>query len=320
MDENAAKHHLRITLIGAGTIGTSLAALQLERMLSPTQLTVVDIRPDLQEYIDRALRQCLPQNMHHAIAHVNTSSSISEAVKCCDAVHECGPENLAFKCELWKEVEQSAPTDALFWSATSGIPASRQNAFLRDKSRLLVVHPFNPPHILPLLEIVPSPATSGAVTARTIDFWKVQMGRVPILLQREITGFVAGRLAWVLLREAIHLVNEEVTSVEEIDLALQNSMGTRWAYAGPFKSFHAGGGEGGLRGLFENVGATIQGCWDDAGRPRFGDGSGWEDKICSEVAACYWGMDLKERDVANRAVLTAVKLQRPQMSQRERLR
>lgn len=299
-----SKHNLNITLIGAGTIGISLAALHLKHLNSPSQLTVVDIRPSLRAYIDTTLPQYLPADLHHLISQIKTTSSVSEAVNSADIVQECGPENLDFKTSLWAEVEKHAPSHALFWTATSGIPASKQNVSLVDKSRLLVVHPFNPPHILPLLEIVPSPDTAPALIERTFDFWKHQMGREPVLLNKEITGFVAGRLAWILLQEAIYLVNEGVVGPEQIDVILQNSMGPRWAYAGPFKSFHAGGGPGGLKALFQNVGGTIQACWDDAGRVKFGDD--WEEGLYQRVSDVYGTADLKERDAANVAVLKAI--------------
>lgn len=212
-----------------------------------------------------------------------------------------------FKKQLWANVEEHAPTEAIFWTSTSGIPASMQNVLLKDKSRLLVVHPFNPPHILPLLEVVPSPDTSSSAVEKTIDFWKRQMGREPIVLKKEIPRFFAGRLAWILLQEAVYLINEGIVDVEQVDLALQNSMAIRWAYAGPFKSFHAGGGPGGLAALFKNVGDTIQACWNDAGRVQFGDGSGWERKLCERVAAVNGETNIYERDNANRSILEVVR-------------
>ncbi|KAH7010806.1 uncharacterized protein B0I36DRAFT_370100 [Microdochium trichocladiopsis] len=295
--------NLRITIIGAGTIGLSLAALHLTYLKTPSNLTIVDVRPDLESHILRSLPAFLPQSLHPCVPQVKLASSVPAAVKDSGIVQECGPENLAFKSALWSEVEQHAPPDALFWTSTSGIPASRQNAHMRDPSRLIVVHPFNPPHILPLLEIVPSPQTSQSVIDRTVEFLR-RRGREPVLLQKEITGFVAGRLAWVLLREAIHLVDQGIVTVEQLDTILETSMGPRWAYAGPFKSFHAGGGPGGLEGLLKNVGPTVQACWDDAGQVNIG--GAWEAKVFGQVREAYGALDLEERDVANRRVLEVV--------------
>jgi 3-hydroxyacyl-CoA dehydrogenase len=173
---------------------------------------------------------------------------------------------------------------------------------MQDKSRLIVVHPFNPPHILPLLEIVPSPDTSQLVIDATMKFWR-ERGREPILIRKEIKGFVAGRLAWSLLREAIHLVNEDIVTVEELDRIIESSMGPRWAYAGPFKSFNMGGGPGGLRSLLENVGESVQACWNDAGKINMGEE--WEEKVFSQTQEAYREIDLAARDRANRRILEA---------------
>ncbi|KAK2608469.1 hypothetical protein QQS21_003039 [Conoideocrella luteorostrata] len=263
----------------------------------------MDVRNDLQAYVERQLPQYLPKSFHSRISDINLASTVNEAVRGSTIVQESGPENLSFKTQLWEQVEQYAPPGALFWTSTSGIPASLQNAKLKDKTRLLVVHPFNPPHILPLLEIVPSPDTSEWATQQTLAFWRAR-GREPILLSREITGFVAGRLAWALLREAIHLVDQKVVTVEQLDRILETSMGPRWAYAGPFKSFHTGGGPGGMAALFENVGGTVQKCWDEGGKVNVGDG--WEQDVFRQVMEAYGQPSLRERDRANKSVLEAV--------------
>ncbi|KAK3170861.1 hypothetical protein OEA41_002945 [Lepraria neglecta] len=121
---------------------------------------------------------------------------------------------------------------------------------MKDPFRLLLVHPYNPPHIMPLLEIVPSPVTDPKVIERTLGFWK-NKDRTSLVLKKETTGFVANRLAYTLLREAIHLVKEGVASVKDIDDLMTSSMGPRWAVAGIFKSYHTGGGAGGAGGFLQ---------------------------------------------------------------------
>jgi 3-hydroxyacyl-CoA dehydrogenase len=170
---------------------------------------------------------------------------------------------------------------------------------MKDKSRLLVVHPYNPPHIMPLLEIVPSTLTDPAVVERTLHYWQ-HSGRVPIVLGKETVGFVANRLAFALLREAIHLVNEGVLSPHDVDQIVENSMGPRWAVAGPFKSYHAGGGTGGLQSFFQNIGGTIQDCWDDSGKVNMGES--WEGPICKQVFETYGERDPAE--LKNRTDMT----------------
>lgn len=237
-----------------------------------------------------------------------------------DIVQEQGPENVSFKQSLWPKIENAAPSTALFWSSTSGIPSSVQGINMREPARLLVVHPFNPPHIMPVLEIVPpragTPALSGSHPSqeyidRTIEYWKT-LNRSPVVLQEEVTGFVANRLSFALFREAIHLVNSGVVTAAEVDRIVEESMGPRWAVKGPFWSYHAGGGkEKGLKGFLEKIGDTIQACWDDAGTPsleRWGNASvaSWEGTLCEQVEKSY-GMledkDLRDRDEKTRQVL-----------------
>lgn len=294
------KKSLKITLIGAGTIGLSFAAFHL--IDTDTSVTIYDTRPDARSYIEKGLLQFLPTTSSSFNYHV--AATLEEAVSDADIIQESGPENLSFKKSLWKEIEQHVPKTALLWSSTSGIPASEQAADMQDQSRVIVVHPYNPPHIMPLLELIPSRTTSPDVIKRTQDFWH-ERGRVPIHIKKEVTGFVANRLAFALLREAVHLVNEGVVSVSELDSIVESSMGPRWAVAGPFKSYHAGGGSTGLEGFFKNIGGTVQACWSDAGTPNVGDG--WEEKIFKQAEETYGRVDVRERDRITRKVLQAVK-------------
>jgi 3-hydroxyacyl-CoA dehydrogenase len=237
-------------------------------------------------------------------------SDLRDAVQKSDIIQEQGPENISFKQKIWPEIERYASSDSLFWSSTSGIPASVQAVHMLDKRRLLVVHPYNPPHIMPLIEIVPSADTNPKVVVQTEEYWK-GIGREPVVLGKETTGFVANRLAFVLLREAIHLVNEGVISVPDLDRLVESSMGPRWAVAGPFKSYHMGGGAGGLEGFMENIGRTVQACWDDAGIERVGDG--WEQNIYRQTKDAYGEVKIsqfKERDAITKEVFAATSKKR----------
>ncbi|CAN9442703.1 unnamed protein product [Alternaria alternata] len=296
---------LRITLIGTGTIGLSFAAFHLSHLLGPSQLTIYDTRSNVDEYVEENLPKFFAEEPSAAaVSNIRIATSLESAVEDAHIIQESGPENLAFKKELWANVEKHAPEHSLFWSSTSGIPASEQAQDMQDKSRLLVVHPYNPPHIMPLLELVPSPDTSKEVIQRTQEFWTLR-GRVPIHIKKETTGFVANRLAFALLREAVHLVDEGVVSVEELDSIVESSMGPRWAIAGPFKSYHAGGGPAGLEGFFKNIGGTVQDCWQDSGKPNVGDG--WEKKIFRQSQDAYGTIDVSQRDRLTRRVLEVLR-------------
>lgn len=298
----------RITLVGAGTIGLSFAALHLAYLTSPTQLSIVDTRPDLEEYVRSTLPKYLAPALHGLISSIRLSASLPDAVRDADVIQEQGPENLAFKATVWKEVVQHAKPDALLWSSTSGITATSQAeaAALDDAAaaRLLVVHPYNPPHVMPLLEVVLGSRTSSETVERTVSFWRARQ-REPVVLKRECKGFVANRLAFALLREAVHLVNEGVVGVEEVDRIVETSMGPRWAVAGPFKSYHVGGGAGGLEGFFKNIGGTVQECWQDGGQVNVGEE--WEQTISRQAREAYGTVDVESRDRRTKAVLDAAR-------------
>jgi len=302
---------IRITLIRAGTIGLSFAALHLTQT-AKAEVIIYDTRPDIESYITSTLPGYLGDLFgKEAISALISSrrlqvvAELHNAVQDSDIVQEQGPENATFKQEIWPKIERYAPPECLFWSSTSGIPASVQSIRMVNPSRLVVVHPYNPPHVMPLIEIVPSPATDPKVMTRTEKYWK-DLGREPVVMGKEVTGFVANRLAFVLLREAIHLVNEGVVSVRDLDRVVESSMGPRWAVAGPFKSYHMGGGAGGFEGFMNNVGGTIQACWDDAGREKFGEG--WEKKVFQQTREAYGEVktsDFNERDATTKEVLSA---------------
>ena len=318
---------LQITLIGAGTIGLSFVALHFEHAVSPgarrLELTIYDSRPDIEEYVLKTLpaytdaeitkKPYMTGGYDVILADVRGQSrsntlifdnNLESAVSKASIIQEQGPENAAFKTALWPKIELHCPPDALLWSSTSGISASIQSIDMNDRSRLIVAHPWNPPHVMPLIEVVPSPHTSPKVILRTMEFWK-GIGKIPVCLQKEITGFVGNRLAFALLREAIHLVNEGVASVEDIDSVMQNSLGPRWAISGPFKSYQAGGGEGGIEAFFKNIGGTVQACWDDIGKVNIGQG--WEKNIFNQTKEAYGIVDTKGRDAKTGRVLNAAR-------------
>jgi 3-hydroxyacyl-CoA dehydrogenase len=296
----------KITLVGCGTIGLSFAAFHLLHLRSPSLLTIVDTRPDLEDYVRTILPKYLEASQQGLALQVKLTSNLVEGVADADIVQEQGPENVEFKAKVWAEVEQHARPSALLWSSTSGIPASAQSREMQDTSRLIVVHPYNPPHIMPLLEVVPSPQTSAEVIESTLAWWRAR-GRTPVLMKKEVTGFVANRLAFALLREGIQLVNEGVVTPEEVDEVVTSSMGPRWAVAGPFKSYHAGGGAGGLEAFFKNIGGTVQGCWEASDANRTNVGDGWENRIFKQTEKAYGTVDIAERDRKTKAVLEAVK-------------
>jgi ketoreductase RED1 len=247
-----------VAVIGAGTIGLSWAALYAAR---GHPVRVVDPRGDLGKAIHDSLpnflSQVAPLNDHNSqVAPVSVSSTVAEAVDGVVAVQESGPEQAEFKQSVFALIEESAPSNALLLSSSSGIVASVQSKEMREPRRLVIGHPFNPPHILPLVEVSADVTTDQALIDRVLSFYR-GLGKVPVQLHKEVPGFVANRLQIALLLEALRLIEDGVVSPRELDTIMENSLGIRWASIGPVLAFHLGGGTGGLRNILNHIGIGL---------------------------------------------------------------
>jgi len=264
------------TIIGGGVIGGSWAALFLAQGMS---VCIHDPAPDIESRVRAQLDTALPDL--EALGAVSTDRPIdranlplrferdlARAVAGADVIQENGPEKIDFKRALWEEVERHAKADALFLSSSSGITATLQSESMKNPERLVIGHPFTPPHILPLVEVVPGTRRDPAIVARVVAFYEA-LGKTVIVLRKEIRSFVGNRLQSALFREAMHLVREGVVTVDELDRVVTSSLGIRWAVAGPFQSFHLGGGPGGLRHFVETLGASMERLWPQLGTASF---------------------------------------------------
>jgi ketoreductase RED1 len=231
---------MKIAVIGAGTIGLSWATLFAAH---GHEVRISDPRPDLESALGELA------------GRVHIAESVSEAVRDADVVQENGPERVEFKRELFARLVTEAPEHALLLSSSSAIPSSEFTLDI-DASRVLIGHPFNPPHVMPLVEVVPNPRTTEETVQRAVEFYR-SLGRVPVVERREVPGFVGNRLQNALQREAIHLVQEGVVDPAGLDEVVLNSLGLRWAAVGPFLGSHLGGGPGGYRHLATHIGASM---------------------------------------------------------------
>lgn len=260
----------RAAVIGAGTIGLSWATLFAAKGM---HVVVNDPRPDLAEVVDRTVRQVagtLPggaRDPDELRALIELQADLDPAVTGVDVVQENGPEDIAFKRQLFARIERSAPPTAMLLSSTSGLMPTDMSRDMTSPGRLLVGHPFNPPHVIPLVEVVAGSATEPAEVAAAVDFYR-WLGKEPVVLHKEIGGFVANRLQSALFRESVSLVLQGVVDAEELDKVVTESVGPRWATAGPFESYHLGGGPGGLRHLLEHLGPGMARRWADLGQPE----------------------------------------------------
>jgi ketoreductase RED1 len=253
-------HHFRTAaVIGAGTIGLSWTALFAGHGLT---VRVSDPRPDLAEAVDNALAQFTPHlaalglDVEGLADRVHVAADVTEAVHDADVVQENGPENVGFKKQLFAQLVREAPRHALLLSSSSAIPATAFTGELQDASRILVGHPFNPPHVIPLVEVVPGERTGEEAVRTAVDFYTL-VGRTPVVERKEVPGFVGNRLQHALSREAAYLVQQGVITPDGLDTVLTHSLGIRWATVGLFLGQHLGGGPGGYRHLVEHIGASM---------------------------------------------------------------
>ena len=187
----------------------------------------------------------------HPEAKITIAPDLVSAARDADYIQESIAEDPEIKRRLFAQLDRSAPCDAIIASSTSAIPASILFCDLASRERCLIVHPVNPPHLIPLVELSPAEFTHADVVARADQFMRA-IGQSPILLKKEIEGFILNRLQWALLGEALHLVGEGYCEAEDIDRAVTDGLARRWPLLGPFAVGHLNASNG-LAGYFEGL-------------------------------------------------------------------
>lgn len=260
----------QVTIVGAGTIGASWAALFLAQGLD---VVVSDPSPDAPAQTQRRIDAAWPvlKELGHMLPNASTKSlrfepDLEQALKNADFVQENAPEREDFKIALFARIDAALAPHVIVASSSSGLIMSRLQAQCQHPERFVIGHPFNPPHLIPLVEVVGGEKTSADTIERAISFYR-RIGKYPIRLNKEVPGHIANRLQAALWREAIHLAAENVASVADIDAAVSQGPGLRWAIFGPHMTFNLGGGDGGLRQFMDHLKAPIQTWWDDLGSP-----------------------------------------------------
>ena len=286
-----------VTIVGAGVIGFSWARLF---GAGGWEVRLSDPRPDLVDLVDEHLGGGSP---------VTAVRDLAAALDGADFVQEAGPEGRAAKEQTFATLAaHTRPGVVLAASSASLLPshiAGRNPA----ADRIVVGHPFNPPELMPLVEVVPGPETSERTVLRALEVYRT-LGKVPIALKKEFPGFVANRLQKVLDDQAGYLVQQGVIDVKDLDELVRASVGLRWATVGPFQSKAVGGGPGGIRHLLAHAGAQPS---FEAGQPDPGRGM----EVVEQVERAYGvGMAayrhlVELRDARTRAVLRPLGWPRP---------
>ncbi len=255
----------RVAVLGAGTIGASWTALFLA---GGHEVAVYDPAAGsaarVQGFVERAWPALERLGLVRAGAPAAPSfhQSPAAAVEGAHWVQENGPEDLAAKRALYAAMEPGLGEDAVVASSTSGIMPSELQAGRQGEGRYLVAHPFNPPHLIPMVELVGGRATDPAAIDRAEAFYR-SVGKVTIRVKREIPGHVVNRMQVALYREAINLVLAGVADLEDVDRGIAYGPGLRWAIMGPHATHHLAGGTGGLPHLLEHIGPGLQHWMDD---------------------------------------------------------
>ena len=200
-------------------------------------------------------------------ARVRVVDEPEEAVEGAVFVQENAPEDQALKRALYGRIDPVLTADAVVASSSSGLLISSLQEGFRNGARFVVGHPFNPPHLVPLVEVVGGSGTDPEAVEWTLAFYNAH-GKRAIKVEREVPGHIANRLQAALLREAFHLLLSGTASAADIDAAVSHGPGLRWAFMGPFRTMHLAGGEGGVRGALNHFGPALESWWADFGTPR----------------------------------------------------
>ena len=256
-----------VAVIGTGTIGASWAANFLAQGLT---VTASDPGPQAEAFLRRFIDNAWPALDSLGLGpdadpgRIRFIADPAAAVDGVQFVQESGPERIDVKVELYERISQAAAPGAIFASSSSALTPSAMQVRCRHPERLVLGHPFNPPHLIPLVEVCGGARTSRESVDAAMAFYK-SIGKHPIRLNKEMPGHVSNRLQAAIFREAAYLVEQGVVDVTDVDAAVSMGPGLRWALMGPLMTFHLAGGAGGLRYLMEHIDTTT--IWPGLGTP-----------------------------------------------------
>lgn len=257
-----------IGIIGTGVIGSSWAAFYASKGF---KVKMYDIDPSLcrkghrrsMDHIGtlRSTGLLSEKAAEKAISIITTADDLSEAVEDVQLVQESIAENYETKQQVFKIMDAETSPDVILASSSSGLLITEIQKVTRHPERCLIAHPFNPPHLIPLVELVPGERTKDHTISEMKRFFE-GLGKVPVVLKKEAPGHIANRLAAALWREATHIVLRGIASVEDVDRALFAGPGIRWAFMGQHLIYHLGGGEGGMEHFLDNYSSAFEYWWN----------------------------------------------------------
>src|ERR1700720_2532280 len=261
----------RVAIIGTGVIGASWTALFLANGL---EVVATDVAPNAEAALKRFVEAAWPALKRLGLSpgasqsKLTFAADLATAVKGADLVQENGPERIDFKKKLYGQLDELLPPDVIIASSSSGLTMSEiQTGCATHPERCVIGHPFNPPHLIPLVEIVGGSKTSEGTIQRVTEFY-TSLGKRTIRLHKEVPGHVANRLQAALAREVYYLVAEGVVSVADVDTAVCWGPGLRWGIMGQVLLNHLGGGQGGIEHFFAQFTGPMTAWWKVLGSPE----------------------------------------------------
>src|SRR6516225_9904537 len=260
----------RVAIVGTGVIGASWSALYLAKGL---QVVATDPAPGaedrLRAFVAKAWTALERLGVSPGASRANLSftADLAEALTGVDLVQENGPERLDFKQKLYGQLDELLAADVIIASSSSGLTMSEiQKGAAAHPERCVIAHPFNPPHLIPLVEIVGGAKTSEETIRRATEFYK-SIGKRPVRVNKEMPGHVANRLQSAVQREVYYLVAEGIISAADVDTALSWGPGLRWGVMGNMMLNHLGGGSGGMEHFLEQFAGPLTAWWKTLGSP-----------------------------------------------------
>jgi 3-hydroxyacyl-CoA dehydrogenase len=256
-----------IAIVGTGVIGASWAALYLARGFN---VMATDPAPNaeanLRKYVDEAWKDLtvIGLSPNASRDHLKFTPDLKQALAGVDLVQENGPERKDFKIKLFADMDAFTSPETIIASSSSGLTMSVMQSACKHPERCVIGHPFNPPHVVPLVEVVAGEKTSPETVERALSFY-ASIGKKPIHVRKEVVGHVANRLQAALYREVVYLIEQGVLDVADSDVAVSWGPGLRWGLMGPNLLFHLGGGPGGIQHFMEQFTVPMSIWWKDLG-------------------------------------------------------
>jgi carnitine 3-dehydrogenase len=291
-----------VGIAGTGLIGAGWAARLLIRGID---VIAYDVSPTAEAKLKAAIKVAWP-SMEKLLGRpkkkgkLTFTTDLKEMASKAQFIHEAAPEREDLKIKLFKDIDAIAKPDVIISSSSSGFLPTRLQSECQHPERVIIGHPFNPVHLLPLVETVPGAKTSTKTMDRAGVYFE-SIGMQVLRLKKEIDGYICDRLQEALWREALHILDKDIGSTADIDDSIVYSAGMRWAFMGSFQTYHLAGGPGGMRDFMKQFDPTLELPWTDLKFPKWNDAL--ETRLIEGCEAQAAGRTVAQMEAKRNAIL-----------------